>query len=341
MVDGSHCLDRQCRSIAYNGRSCAFSSTERRGWQLFKFKLNFNKKKQAEGLIGIEVAADGVALAYVQWTPEGAPNLSRCLFREAPPQQQGECVCQMVQELGLEGLPANVVLPPSAYQLLLVDRPDVPDQELRDALRWKLKELTGDSPDNVVIDAFPLPQDAYRGRSRMAYLVVADKEKVAHAEALRASGARLSAIDVTEMAMRNIGLLLLGEEQRNLALLRLGSSGGLITIQHGPDVYMARRIERGGAYGGQGGLEALALEVQRSLDYFENQLGKGYINQLALLPAPGENPELLEHLKANLTVSVDRLNLAQWMPDAPMLSDHVQARCAIAIGAALRREDEA
>lgn len=280
-----------------------------------------------------------MALAYVQWQADGTPRLVRCLFREAPAHQQGETVCQMVQELGLEGLPASVVLPPSAYQLLLVDRPDVPDTDLRDALRWKLKELTGDAPENVTIDAFPLPQDAYRGRSRMAYLVVAENEKVAHAEALRASGARLSAIDITEMAMRNIGLLLLGQEQRNLALLRLGPSGGLITIQHGSDLYMARRIERGaGAYGGPGGFESLALEIQRSLDYFENQLGKGLINQMALLPSPGESPELLESLRANLSVNIERLNLAQWLPDAPMLSEHVQSRCAIAIGGALRQE---
>ena len=46
---------------------------------------------------------------------------------------------------------------------------------------------------------------------------------------------------------------------------------------------MARRIEQGLARAAQD-LGSTTLEIQRSLDYFESQLGKGYINRLMLLP---------------------------------------------------------
>lgn len=204
-----------------------------------------NNKQVAGGLLGIEIGPEGIALAHVQRNPGQPVQLRSCLFRPGTPEQHPELLKSLVAELGLAGMPVNFVLHPALYQMLLLDCPDVPADELRDALRWRIKELISEPLDQVVVDAFALPEDAYRGRSRMAYCAVLAKSHVATWTALlKHAGLRMQSIDITEMAFRNLGLQA-GAEGLNLGLLRLRSSEGLICIQQGADLYMARRIEQG------------------------------------------------------------------------------------------------
>lgn len=139
--------------------------------------------------------------------------------------------------------------------------------------------------------------------------------------------------------MRNIGLLA-GAEGINLGLLRLRSSEGLICVQNGAELYMARRIEQGLERSGND-MDGMLLEVQRSLDYFESQLGKGYISRLLLLPMKREGERAREALRANLAVNLQPLELAALFPGQPAaagLSESEQAYCVAAVGAALRQE---
>jgi MSHA biogenesis protein MshI len=184
-----------------------------------------------------------------------------------------------------------------------------------------------------------LPADAYRGRSRMAYCAVLGKARMlAYGELIEQAGLELASIDITEMAFRNLGLLA-GAEGVNIGLLSLRASEGLICVQNGADLYMARRIEQGTQ---QAGLDAagVTLEIQRSLDYFESQLGKGYLNRLLLGPTAEDGGEALIALGAGLAVNLQALELAALFPSEAVaaLPEAEQARCLAAVGAALRRE---
>lgn len=297
------------------------------------------RRKTADGLLGIETGPEGIALARVQRSPGEAPRLLDCLFHPATPAEQPAVLRSLVAERGLAGMAVNLVLHPATYQMLLLDAPDVPAEELRDAMRWRVKDLIAESLEQVVVDAFTLPDDAYRGRSRMAYCAVLGRARMqAWGDLIDQAGLELRSIDVTEMAFRNLGLLA-GAEGMNIALLRLRSSEGLICVQNGADLYMARRIEQGlekasGDYG------AVTLEIQRSLDYFESQLGKGYINRLLLLPAKRDGAAALQALTAGLAVKLQALDLRELFPGqaSAELDDSQQAYCMAAVGAALRQE---
>ena len=299
-----------------------------------------NKKKQTpQGLIGLETGPEGIALAQVERDAEGRARLLRCLFKAAAPAEQAQVLKDWVQELQLQGAAVNFLLHPASYQLLLLDCPDVPEDELRDAMRWRLKDLISQPIDSVVTDLVSLPADAYRGRSRMAYCAVLEKQQMEQAaQMLRQAGLRLQSIDITEMAFRNLGLQA-GAAGINLALLRLRSSEGLISVQNGADLYMARRIEQG-IERADGNYAAITLEVQRSLDYFESQLGKGYINRLLLLPMKRDGEQVMQALAGGLAVNLQRLTLEDLFgDDVPLLDEREQAYCLTAVGAALRQEN--
>lgn len=295
-------------------------------------------KTTASGLLGVETGPNGIAIAHVQRDPGEAPRLLHCEFRTATPEQHPTVLKNMVDELGLSGLPVNLVLHPAAYQMLLLDSPDVPAEDLGVAMRWRIKDLISEPLENVVVDAFALPIDAYRGRSRMAYCAVLNKARMQEwAQLIKQAGLKLTSIDVTEMAFRNLGILA-GADNLNFALLRLRSSGGLICVQRGPDLYMARAIEHGLEQAGSN-FSSATLEIQRSLDYFESQLGKGHINRLLLLPMKRDGKAALQALDEGLTVNMQALDLRELFAGQPAaeLDEETQAHCMSAVGAALRQ----
>ncbi|MEL7557926.1 MSHA biogenesis protein MshI [Stutzerimonas chloritidismutans] len=297
------------------------------------------RKAAAAGLLGLEFAPQGVALAQVQRADGDAPQLLRCDYLEGQPEAQAELLRQVVADHGLSGMPVNLLLHPSAYQMFLLEAPDVPAEELRDAMRWRVKDLLSEPLEDVVIDCFSLPEDAYRGRTRMVYCLVLKKSQMNEFSSLvQQAGLTLASIDITEMAFRNLGLLA-GADAINLALLRLRTSEGLISVQNGAYLYMARRIEHGLARAEQD-LSSTTLEIQRSLDYYESQLGKGYISRLLLLPMKQDGERTHQALAAGLAVNLQRMDLRELFPGQPAadLSESSQAFCIGAVGAALRQD---
>ncbi|WP_226687580.1 MSHA biogenesis protein MshI [Stutzerimonas stutzeri] len=297
------------------------------------------KKSKPAGMLGIEAGPQGIALAQVVRVPGARPMLPYCEHLEGSADAQAALLEKAVSERALQGLPTNVLLHPSEYQMFLLEAPEVPPQELRDAMRWRIKDMISQPLDDVVIDCFALPEDAYRGRTRMVYCAVLEKARMQHyAQLVRQAGLYMASIDITEMAFRNLGSLA-GAEGMNLALLRLRTSEGLICIQNGADLYMARRIEQGLARAAQD-LSSTTLEIQRSLDYFESQLGKGYINRLMLLPMKQDGERTYQGLASGLAVNLQRLDLRELFPGQPgvELTEAQQAFCIGAVGAALRQE---
>lgn len=295
-------------------------------------------KGVADTLLGLAPVPGGCVLARVQRGAAGV-RLLACEFVAAAPASQVEILRRRVEALGLQGQPVNLLLSAGDYQLLLVERPEVPAAELRAAIRWRIRELVSAPLDSLVVDAFPLPDDAYRGRTPMAYCAALPRARMqALADWVTGGGLQLRSIDIPEMALRNLGLLAGGEGQ-NLAVLKLSARSGLICVQSGGDLYMARRIDHGQDNRGEGGAQ-LALEVQRSLDYFESHLGKGAVSRLLLLPVAGQEEQLLAELGQRLILRTERLALDELFAGSPLLALPAaqQVQYLPAIGAALRQE---
>lgn len=240
---------------------------------------------------------------------------------------------------GLRRLRANLrrdgvrclhLLRPDECQWLQTDAPAVPPEELAAAVRWRIKDLLEGPPDAATVDVLPVPAPA-----RQLYAVAARNDLVgARMERFREAGLALAVIDVPETAQRNLAALV-EPAGRGVALLAFHGAVGILTFSAGGELYYARRIERGGA---QADDERIALEVQRSLDYFERQFGPVALAKLVVAgPAPGL-PELLAR---DLHLPVERLDLAQQLDfsEIPELADaESQARLLPVLGAALREE---
>lgn len=250
------------------------------------------------------------------------------------------------RELHLDRHRCTTLLASGAYQIVQVDAPDVPAEEVRSAVRWKLKDLIDYPVEAATVDAVFIPQaESAAGRPRQMLAVAAKNDIIAASvKPFNDADIALEVIDIAELAQRNVAQRLepLG---RALALLSFNDQGGLLTFTCGGELYQHRRIDislasfAGASLESRGGLyDRLVLELQRSLDHFDRQFRNIAVARVMVTPVPGAE-DMREHLAANLDIPVALVHLSELFdfPHVPELHEEGrQAQCLQLIGATLR-----
>src|SRR4249920_2017689 len=100
----------------------------------------------------------------------------------------------------------SAMLDAADYQMQLVEAPSVPSQEMKSAVRWKLKDLLDYPVDAATVDVADVPTDqSGAARAHYVYAVSARNERIkARMKLFQDAKFPLEAIDVPEMAQRNI-----------------------------------------------------------------------------------------------------------------------------------------
>lgn len=152
----------------------------------------------------------------------------------------------------------------------------------------------------------------------------------------------LNVVDIQEMALRNLAVRM-PENERGVAIIYLRDSEGMILLEKEADIYISRKIEfdaRNFVFDHnpddtvqQGDF---ALEVQRSLDYYERQFAQPPISGLVVSPLETGMNGLLGYLNSNLGATSRILDVSALLDCDKKIDDATQARCLPAIGAALR-----
>jgi len=307
----------------------------------------FRKAKKREGWLAIALQRDGLAAVSMQTAPDIRPQVRQYVFH--PGTNYAELLEKAGRELHAHAYRSITVLSPGEYQVLLVDAPNVAADELRTAVRWRLKDLLDFHVDDATIDVADLPVDASAAvRAQHSMFAIAARNSVIEARQKLFTAAKvdLSVIDIPEMAQRNISALV-APPGRGVAMLSFGEDGGLLTVTHNGELYLARRIDLALAQlldedheRKHAAFDRVTLELQRSLDNFERQYS--FISVAKLVLAPSAITGLDEYLSSNLYTPVETLDLAAVFDFArtPELMDKgMQLRFLVPLGAALRHEE--
>jgi MSHA biogenesis protein MshI len=208
------------------------------------------------------------------------------------------------------------LLPARQYQVQLVDAPNVPEAEMKSAVRWRLKDFLEYPVETATVDVVAIPVDqkaAARGRS--VYAVSARNQDIeARMKMFAQAKIQLRVIEIAEMAQRNLAALF-EVDQRALAVLSFSEEGGLLTFTAQGELYLSRRIDisldqliGARAQARDPLFERIALELQRSLDHFDRQFSNVPLAKLLLAPLP-EELGLAAYLAGNLSAPVGSVNL--------------------------------
>ena len=214
----------------------------------------------------------------------------------------------LVDDFGLKKARCSLVLGNKDYQLMQVEKPNVPKEEQKQAVRWKLKDMIDYPVENATVDVIDIPADsANAGRQSYVYAVSAPNDLIGSlSNRLLQGGVNLEAIDIQELAQRNIASLL-EEENRGLAMLSFVPGGGMLTFTAGGELFHARRIDCDGEHNASS-MERIALELQRSLDNFERQFPYVAINRMLIAPFAGREV-FCENLRNYLYMPVELFEL--------------------------------
>lgn len=307
--------------------------------------------RNPQGMIGIEFGPEGVAICGISHeAKDDTGHIVFCQFTdELDPEAQSQFIQKTVNNYKCKGWPCSVVLHPSQYQLLLLDAPpDLNVEELREAMKWRVKDLISFDIETCFIDAFRLPDDAYRGRMHMVYTSVCQKDVIQElTKRIAKVGLNIWRIDISELALKNITTST--EENLNSAgLLWLHADTSYINLCQNDHLYLTRKFDSGVNTQQASNqtamlndhISSLILEIQRSLDYYESQLGKGSVSKIYTTPIPvaEREREVLELLNQRFDVPFEQINLDDIFSFEEHTDRLVQAKCLNAIGTAAKRQ---
>ncbi|MGH8807225.1 MAG: agglutinin biogenesis protein MshI [Noviherbaspirillum sp.] len=302
--------------------------------------------------MAISLQEDGVYAVHITRLPAARPAVELHAFYPAEAASAAAPLAKLAKDLRADRHQCSTVLKPGEYQLLSVDAPNVPRDELRTAVRWRIKDMLDYSVDDATLDVLDVPVDKNAtARNHSMYAVAARNQLIQQRQSLfEEARIALSVIDIPEIAQRNIAALV-EPEGRGIALLSFGPEGGLLTVTFSGELYLSRRLDvtlsqllLADAEQANALYDRITLEVQRSLDHFDRQYHFITLSKL-MLCAPGDaGPGLRDYLAANLYIPVELLNLDSVLDfsKAPELkTPESQQRYFWALGAALRHEEKA
>lgn len=304
----------------------------------------WRRKAGGGGLTSVVFGPDRVTIASVNRRSDQRPQVR---IGESFAREGSELdALKRLRGRHLGGARCTTLLNHGQYQLLQLEAPSVPAEEVANALRWRIKDMVDFPVEQAGIDALPIPTEAAPGRTPQVHAVAASHAVLTPLVRLfQSAGVRLDVIDIPELAQRNLAALF-ETEHRALAFLAIDEQGGRLTFNYGGELCVSRRIEATStalarSSDDPGGIfERVLLDVQRSLDNFDRNYSAVTLSRLLVAPVPGAEG-FVDYLKNNLYQTVEPLDLSAGLDlDAvPKLADPAQqAPMLLALGAALREE---
>ncbi|NMR25024.1 MSHA biogenesis protein MshI [Pseudoalteromonas sp. NEC-BIFX-2020_015] len=231
-------------------------------------------------------------------------------------------------EVSRQTCAVNLVVPHYFYQILQMEKPNLTDEEIIQSLPWTSKDLVNIAPENIVADFIDYPI-ALPMQSKKMNVFITDKQQIIPL---------INCFIDTDAVLRS----LTSEEMVLLALFGKNKDAHMLVVQHAdtePRILIVRDgqlvlVRRLNGFIGitdkdSAVVDALALEIQRSMDFFESQLKQPPIRSVQLqcdnLSSLAVRAELAELLQ---------IKVVDFQPNSDMAKG-VEKQFYYALGAAL------
>lgn len=289
--------------------------------------------------VGVDFMPTGVAVVEVSSANQDKGRIRQSNFLPAVGQKdQSLTLQQWVSHNGLKKMPCISLIAKHDVQLFQLEKPAVSDEELMQAVSWKIKDLVNFDVESAVVDVFQLPPSP-KSPLRLINAVVAN-ESVAgsYVDSINQAGLDLQAIDVHELVARNFRHIYDFTEQ-TIAILQFSDNESLMTIYHDQDLYVAREFKIGqldmdnAMDEAESLYESLLLELQRSMDYFESTYGIGLVQKMLLFPQTSTTERMAKYIQNYVSYELD---FAEVNVDNKGQTEQIDTHCFAAYCAALR-----
>lgn len=258
---------------------------------------NIFSKKQPDRLVGISLQQESVTLcslsSLVATSSVAASSEQVIDFKKLKVDQLdfSAAILALQDDTNFTGK-CHIVLNAQQSQIVQVDKPSVPATEINSALKWQIKDLVSISPENMVLDYFNGPVLA-GGQEKINVVCAPTNELKKIVTAANQANMDIVSITIAEFAFANLlptqndACLLVCQQPNEEIVLLIVKQGklffhrrlrGYSQIANKTEAELSTTI-----------IDNLALEIQRSSDFFERQLKQAPIKEIkVLLPISNE-----------------------------------------------------
>lgn len=270
-------------------------------------KINqlFSREKSND-IIGVSFQPDSLSYCY-------RPLNTSAVCQKTPNLNLSSSISSLANDIGGKGL-CHVVLSSNQYQIVQVDKPNVPESEINGALKWLVKDLVPFKPDNMVVDYFDGPQ--LSNNTEKINVVCAELTELSGiVKHITDNDLDIGLITTVEFAFAQ---LIPERDDATLLVCQHANEDLLILIIKQGKIFFQRRI-RGLAQISHksedellmGSVDMLSLEIQRSTDYFERQLKQAPIKEIQVIIPMDNEAFLVRKISENTNVPVHILSMPE------------------------------
>ena len=335
--------------------------------------LRLIKKKQNGGWrAGVVPGERETALAIVRSRKGQRPLLRHCAAHPLIEIRPEHVLMPLNHARELVNAAVSGVIRTEDYQLLQVEAPEVQPAEMRSAVRWKVRDVVNFPINDAVIDVFEIPDQSRYVQTRMVFVVAARNDAVQRVVSLIKPRVRgFDVVDIPELCLRNLSALF-PQDERGVALLAMGENFAHLVLTRQGVLYLSRRIELGRRHdvdhasagtadtpatsraAGSSALpgsapmptasaipfdiHALALELQRSLDYYESHYDQPPIADLVVAAGDNRADEFAVALARETGLAAAAFDVQEIFEVVDGIEPDCHWPALVAMGAALRAD---
>ncbi len=269
---------------------------------------NLFSKKVSDEFVGIALYSAFVRV--VRLRKETDSQLLRCFYAEqyplGGPDQLPALLQSIIDEQKLEGTNCVLVIPPEKVESVQIEMSELPTVDVQASLPWKLKELVSIPPQDMICDYIEMDIQPL-GQQAKAQIMATSRSYIEMlVEPFHKAKVPIVGITTEQFVLAKMQNL---EDAAQLIFVQHKDMAGILLILKNQQICFARKIrgtdsvikmtpEEIKEYGA----DMIAIEIQRSIDYYESQLKQPPIKDV-LLAVAGENESLVaDILNMNLPV---------------------------------------
>ncbi|WP_129127702.1 type IV pilus biogenesis protein PilM [Geomonas oryzae] len=288
-----------------------------------------------------------------------------------------ETVRQLLTTLGVKAKEAACSISGNSVIIRKISLPVMPVEELEDQIHWEAEQYIPFDINDVNVDFQILSPDE-QDPSKMNVLLVASKKDIIndYLSVFAESGLKLVVVDVDSFAVQNsyelnypadpdqvVALVNIGASIFNLNIVRDGISLFTRDVQMGGNLYTEEIQKQFGISSGEaeemklGAADAadprlkevlqrvndtIALEMRRSLDFYNSTAGEERITKVFLSGGGAKTLQLVEAVQQRLSLPVELMNpltnvTVNEKEFDPKYLDEIAPLMSVAVGLATRR----
>lgn len=225
------------------------------------------------------------------------------------------CVQELRQQLPNK-VTAQLVLSSQYYQIVQVEQPNIPENELIDALKWQVKDLVSFSPSDMILDYFTGPMVS--GKQKLNVVCAQQSKLKALVDKFHADNIQLNMITTEEfgfaqlLADKSDAQLLICQQPNEEILILIVKDGQLSSFRRLRGYrQISQRSEEELSFGMT---DSLSIEIQKSIDFYERQLKQAPVKVIQVLLPMANEAFLARKLAENTHLPVELLAFPEGYP---------------------------